>query len=234
MDKRMEDIYENIKKHRLTPDSVFMFHCTMCGDCCRNRDDILLNSKDLFNLAKGLKIAPKDVVEKYCETYLGASSRMPIVRLKPVGFDKHCAFLERNGCAVQAFKPTVCAMFPIGRFRECGKDKPDEINYMFNDPHCGDKREIHTVRGWLSMYGIPENDEFYLKWTNTVETLTASLSKLEKYLKTDTMEKLWTFVCFFLYLNYDAEKEFMPQFLKNSEIVIGNIKNLEDKKGGVI
>ena len=57
MDKRMEDIYENIKKHRLTPDSVFMFHCTMCGDCCRNRDDILLNSKDLFNLAKGLKIA---------------------------------------------------------------------------------------------------------------------------------------------------------------------------------
>lgn len=52
MDKRMEDIYENIKKHRLTSDSVFMFHCTMCGDCCRNRDDILLNSKDLFNLAK--------------------------------------------------------------------------------------------------------------------------------------------------------------------------------------
>ena len=84
------------------------------------------------------------------------------------------------------------------------------------------------------MYGIPENDEFYLKWTNTVETLTASLSKLEKYLKTDTMEKLWTFVYFFLYLNYDAEKEFMPQFIKNSEIVIGNIKNLEDKKGGVI
>lgn len=66
MDKRMEDIYENIKKHRLTSDAVFMFHCTMCGDCCRNRDDILLNSKDLFNLAKGLKIAPKDVVEKYC------------------------------------------------------------------------------------------------------------------------------------------------------------------------
>ena len=48
------------------------------------------------------------------------------------------------------------------------------------------------------------------------------------------MEKLWTFVYFFLYLNYDAEKEFMPQFIKNSEIVIGNIKNLEDKKGGVI
>lgn len=75
---------------------------------------------------------------------------MPVVRLKPLGYDKHCAFLERNGCAVQAFKPTVCAMFPIGRFRECGKDKSDEISYMFTNPNCGDKREIHTVRGWLA------------------------------------------------------------------------------------
>ena len=54
MDKRMEGIYENIKKHRLTSDSAFMFHCTMCGDCCRNREDILLNPKDLFNLAREL------------------------------------------------------------------------------------------------------------------------------------------------------------------------------------
>lgn len=234
MDKRMEGIYENIKKHRLTSDSAFMFHCTMCGDCCRNREDILLNPKDLFNLAKGLKIAPKDVVEKYGETYLGYSSRMPVVRLKPLGYDKHCAFLDGNRCAVQAFKPALCAMFPIGRFCECGKNKSDEISYMFTNPNCGDKREIHTVRGWLANYGIPENDESYLKWSSTLETLSVSLSKLEKCLKSDTMEKLWTFVYFFLYLNYDTEKEFMPQFIKNSELAIGNIKNLEAKKGGAI
>lgn len=234
MDKRLEGIYENIKKHKLTPDSAFMFHCTMCGDCCRNREDILLNPQDLFNLAKGLNIAPQDVVEKYGESYLGSSSRMPIVRLKPVGFDKHCAFLDGNSCAVQAFKPTVCAMFPIGRFRECGKDKSDEINYMFNDPNCGDKREIHTVREWLASYGILENDEFYLKWTSTLETLSMSLAKLEKCFESETMDKIWTLVYFFLYLNYDTEKEFMPQFQKNADLAIGNIKNLEDKKGGGI
>lgn len=105
---------------------------------------------------------------------------------------------------------------------------------MFTNPNCGDKREIHTVRGWLANYGIPENDESYLKWSSTLETLSVSLSKLEKCLKSDTMEKLWTFVYFFLYLNYDTEKEFMPQFIKNSELAIGNIKNLEAKKGGAI
>ena len=157
---------------------------------------------------------------------------MPIVRLKSTGFDKHCVFLKEKCCAVQAFKPTVCAMFPIGRFRECGKDKPDEINYMFNNPNCGDKREIHTVRGWLSNYGISENDEFYLKWTSTLETLSVLLPKLEKCFGAGTMDKIWTLVYFFLYLNYDTEKEFMPQFLKNADLAIGNIKNLEEKKGG--
>lgn len=233
MDKRMEDIYENIEKNKLTADSVFMFHCTMCGDCCRNREDILLSPQDLFKLANGLKIAPKDVVEKYGETYLGSTSRMPIVRLRSVGYDKHCAFLEGNGCAVQAFKPTVCAMFPIGRFREYGKDK-EGISYMFTNPNCGDKREIHTVRAWLGSYGISENDEFFLKWSSTLETLATSLAKLEKRFKADKMDQLWTIVYFFLYLNYDIEKEFMPQFLKNSELAIGNIKNLENKKGGAV
>ena len=232
MDKRMQNIYENIKKHKLTPDSVFMFHCTMCGDCCRNREDILLNPKDLFNLAKGLNLAPQDVVEKYCEYYLGSSSRVPIVRLKSEGFDKHCVFLKEDRCDVQSFKPTVCGMFPIGRFVEYGKDKSDEISYLFNNPNCGDKREIHTVREWLAGYGIPENDEFFMKWTNTLKTLSLSLSKLEKRFKSETMEKLWTLVYFWLYLKYDIEEEFMPQFLKNADSVIGNIKNLEGKMGG--
>ncbi len=71
-----------------------------------------------------------------------------------------------------------------------------------------------------------------MKWTNTLKTLSLSLSKLEKRFKSETMEKLWTLVYFFLYLHYDTEKEFMPQFLKNADLAIENIKNLEDKKGG--
>lgn len=53
-----------------------------------------------------------------------------------------------------------------------------------------------------------------------------------KRFKSETMEKLWTLVYFLLYLKYDIEEEFMPQFLKNANIVVENIKNLEDKKGG--
>lgn len=230
MDDKKKMIMDSIENHRLTADSVFMFHCTMCGDCCRNRDDILLTPKDLFNLAKGLKMKPEDVVEKYGETFLGSSSRMPLARLKSTGFDRHCVFLENNCCAVQAFKPTVCAMFPIGRFVEKGKG--EQIQYMFTNPNCGDKHEFHTVREWLGNYGIPIDDEFYKKWTATVGTLSDLLSKLEKHSTESAMENLWTLVYIVLYLEYDTEKDFMPQFINNSERITESVKKLYDNFAG--
>lgn len=48
--------------------------------CGVNRDDILLNPKDLFNIAKALKLQPIDVVKQYCETFIGESSQFPIIR----------------------------------------------------------------------------------------------------------------------------------------------------------
>ena len=46
-----------------------------------------------LGIAKGLKMNPDAVSEKYCERYVGSQSRMPIVRLKSEGFDRHCVFL---------------------------------------------------------------------------------------------------------------------------------------------
>lgn len=38
----------------------FEFHCTQCGKCCTNREDILLTPRDLFRAAKELNMAVKD------------------------------------------------------------------------------------------------------------------------------------------------------------------------------
>ena len=100
-------------------DEEFKFNCTMCGKCCINREDILLNPKDMFNLAKELNMEPKQVLEAYCETYIGSDSRFPIVRLKPKGSIKRCPLLKDRKCSVHKAKPTVCAMFPIGRCVFC-------------------------------------------------------------------------------------------------------------------
>ena len=115
MDKRLQYIAENLDAMTIGVDEPFKFHCDMCGKCCINRDDILLNAKDVYNMAKELQMEPVDMVLKYCETYIGESSRIPILRIKPRGSIRRCPLMKAHKCSVHNAKPTVCAMFPIGR-----------------------------------------------------------------------------------------------------------------------
>lgn len=71
MDTRLKEIVDNFEKMKIGVDEPFKFHCTMCGKCCINREDILLTPKDLYNMAKELKITPNDFVSRYCDVYVG-------------------------------------------------------------------------------------------------------------------------------------------------------------------
>ena len=49
MDTRMEEIVNSIEHNKLTADDPFRFHCTQCGKCCINREDILLTPLNLLS-----------------------------------------------------------------------------------------------------------------------------------------------------------------------------------------
>ena len=115
MDTKTKEILNAFKNNKLTPDSSFRFHCTQCGKCCINRDDILLSPLDLFRIAQELKLSMEEVLKQYCECYIGAESRFPIVRLKPKGSIGRRPFLTNCKCLIQNAKPAVCAMFPVER-----------------------------------------------------------------------------------------------------------------------
>lgn len=75
MDNRLKYIGEHLEEMLISPDEKFRFHCTQCGKCCINREDILLNPKDLYNIAATLSISQEEAVERYCETYMGLGLR---------------------------------------------------------------------------------------------------------------------------------------------------------------
>ncbi len=225
MNKGLECYYDNLKKLKIGLDEPFKFNCTMCGKCCINRDDILLNPKDLFNIAKALELQPIDVVEKYCDTYIGEDSRFPIVRLKPQGSIKRCPLLKDKKCMVHNSKPTICAIFPIGRVISLnGKDKidlstpwsSDKIQYLFDPPNCGDDSMTHTVREWFASFGIDIEDEFYIKWTMVLGKFSGICRKAEKNLnRPEAMEHLWNALFASLYCSYNTQNDFMEQFENN-------------------
>lgn len=236
MDKRLLAIAANLDKMTIGADEPFKFHCDMCGKCCINREDILLNAKDIYNMAKELQMEPVDVFKKYCETYIGDSSRIPIVRIKPRGSIKRCPLMKNHKCSVHKAKPTVCAMFPIGRCikmdaaNQNAEMNTGDIRYIFTDPGCGDDSETHTVREWLGEFGITLEDEFFLAWNQMISELGAIFSKGEKVLSEEGMMGAWNLTFVKIYLDYDMSKEFMPQFKENAAEVLAVMRMMPTKK----
>ena len=72
----------------------FPFECQKCGKCCKHRNDVLLNGRDVWKLAGFLHISTEEFITKYCQAYIGKSSRMPVVTLRPVGKALICPFLH--------------------------------------------------------------------------------------------------------------------------------------------
>lgn len=218
-----EKLIKHYKEMQIGVDEPFRFHCTLCGKCCMHREDIILNAKDLFRIAKKLDLMPNEITKKYCDAYIGHDSRLPIIKLRPQGPQDHCPLLNDCKCTVHDAKPTVCAMFPIGRFMETESSskpgstlKSQRTGYIYVDPGCGDDAETHTVREWLSQFGIPLEDPFFQEWNQTIMELSRIFHAIEIRLPKEAMSQIWIASYMSLYFNYDLCKDFTPQFRSNT------------------
>ena len=136
---------------------------------------------------------------------------------------------------VHDVKPTVCAMFPIGRYLPLPADddfpeNPEKmsVGYIFNNPECGDGSETHTVREWFHDFNIPLKDDYFFTWTKTQATLRRHLRFLEEHLSEKTMLRIWNATLITLYLNYDITEDFQTQFQQNSDVILSLIETLRN------
>ena len=217
-------------------DSKFNFKCRKCGKCCKHQNTILFNSRDIFKIAQKLQITPEEVISKYAETYIGSASRIPVVHMVPRGQNAVCPFLKDGLCSIHDCKPTVCALFPLGRvvlnaeMLESGlSDSPVEVKYMLVDIDCGSRKQVHTVREWLARFGIPEDDEFFLLWSRLTARLHGMIHELEEHcMSNEILNLFWNAIFFTLYLDYDTSAEFLPQFQQGAEKLISLCQGLAE------
>jgi len=139
----MLDVQELLNLPKLGMDDTFTFGCSRCGKCCRNQEDILLTPLDLFKMAKYLNISIKSLLEECCEVYVGESSKLPVVRIKPREYRNTCPFATKGGCRIHAVKPAVCALFPLGRMTHA---ETNEFSYFLQPATCGNTNQSQTVR----------------------------------------------------------------------------------------
>ena len=234
MDERLKQLAENFDDFKIGIDDKFRFSCKQCGKCCIEREDILLSPYDLFRVSKKLGMTPDKFVEQYGETYIGESSRMVIIRLKPRGSIRRCPLLKNRKCSVHDAKPAVCAMYPIGRALRYDKTKKaeqlstDDIEYIFNGTHCGNERE-YTVREWFELFNLPIEDEYFIEWQKALSEICEIIHIAEQKFKMDeTMDALWSVIYALIYMRYDTDKEFMPQFLENRDELLAILRTIPE------
>lgn len=215
---------EGVERHLMNLDSEFRFKCRRCGKCCRNQREVLFTARDLYNIASKLEITTQTVIKRYAEVYIGPNSMIPLVNMVPKGRGASCPLLDEAGhCTVHDCKPTVCALYPLGRVllnaapgEPLTPDEALRVRYILQEHDCGSAKKTQTVRGWLEKFGILEEDRFFLDW-NRVALLvgeTARILNVEGNI--ERLRRLWKQAYQLLYIDYDPKEAFSPQFEKNN------------------
>lgn len=227
----------------------FPFRCRQCGACCRRvRESVPLESLDVFRLAKffrdsGAKIwSIDDVLAEYAEPVLLHESGYLIFMLKTVGEDDACIFLKDNRCTIHDVNPRACRTYPISIGPD-GKGGYEQFISM-EQPHHNNGPQM-SVKKWVQRrcskqdfafwdeeYGTVKEIKFFLKWSNIIRELGSVFRKAEGKVKNSLMESVWTLTLVKLYLAYDMEKDFLPQFEDNSKELLALVQFMPISKGG--
>ena len=215
---------ENIAKWKIGLDESFAFRCLACGNCCRNREDILLSPVDLYRMARALSSTVDDVLKSYCESYIGKTSRIPVVRLKPKGTNKICPLLRDSRCRVHAAKPVVCALYPIGR---AFTPQKGETSYILQPVPCAVRDKKQTVREWLQLFGIPDYEQESRLWFDISSELAAFMRDFEKNLDETQCNTLWSIVYMQIYTSYNTTAQLLDQLQERADALRKIIKMLK-------
>ena len=226
----------------LKPGEPFRFRCLQCGSCCRNREDILLNPYDLHRISKELNLSPAEVLGRYCITYIGESSRFSCVLLRPKGDRKICPLLKKGRCSVHRNKPTVCALFPLGRGvmmekdSETGLSEPSKIIYFRQNVSCGARDEEHTVQEWLEEFNLRESEMWFLEWSREITKIFLLIQKIARIATEEAMNYLFQTILIKIYLDYPEGIDVGPQFLeifRENAAMVGQFLNRALEEGSI-
>ncbi|MEG1723784.1 MAG: YkgJ family cysteine cluster protein [Anaerovoracaceae bacterium] len=199
-------------------DDTFEFECKQCGKCCRERSEpIILTGYDIYNASKYLNISTLEFVAKYTRGYTGENSHLPIVVLKERQYDNTCPMLRGGKCTIQAAKPLVCRLYPLGRLYD---SRDGEYKYFAQKGSCEGKKVKTTLRGWLETFDIQTLDCASRLWTSfLMSAVNASLSVLDN---PEQLKKFQQSVLFMAYVNFVPESTYEEQMARN-------IKELEKR-----
>ena len=223
-----QKMVEELMHHPLKSDDEFLFRCDQCGECCKDRADILLSPFDLCRISKALEEPLPDAMDKYGFLFLGETSKFPLVSLVMREDNGRCPFLnDDNRCGIHMYKPSVCALFPLGRCASRQNDRTD-IFYILQPTDCGYDDEIHTPRGWMGGINLEESEQWFAAWQDIVMEISERIREILPKLPGELGNEMLSGIAQILYLRYHVDQPLLPQVKENGILAGKMISMLEN------
>ena len=132
---------------------VFYFTCRMCGGCCRDDREIILNPMDVFHLSRRYQMTTTEFVRTYCVCERSdVFNGFPLLMLRTEG--GVCVYLDGDLCRVHDTRPACCRNYPAGSSftREGG------VRHELMDPAPAcrgfENGGAHTMEAWWVDAGL--------------------------------------------------------------------------------
>ena len=193
----------------LALEEPFPFVCAGCGDCCRERRDLVLSGYDLYRLARWLRLSPRTVAAAFCKSYLGEQTCLPTLCLTPDPHTGDCRFLEGGACQLHPVRPLACALYPLGQRID---GVTGAVEYIAQTPLCGVAASGLTLREVLQNAGVTDRAGVDARWAVECTRLSRLMQAHREHPHFAPAARRAAKA---LYFQYTIRNEFYPQFQQN-------------------
>lgn len=134
--------------------------CKGCFDCCMGMgESIVLDPYDIFLLTINLNCSFEALLQQHVELNVFSGLILPHIKMQEAG--DRCGFLNKDGrCAIHAFRPGLCRLFPLGR-----NYTEDKLQYFLLQDACTNTNRTKVkVKKWLEVEEYKKYESFLIAW----------------------------------------------------------------------
>jgi Fe-S-cluster containining protein len=180
--------------------------CKDCYVCCTGMgDSVVLDPYDIYRMMQGLACSFDELLLTKINMHVEDLLILPNMKIE--GEDERCVCLGEDGrCTVHAYRPSVCRLFPLGRYYH-----DDRFSYILQVHECvKPNRAKIKVKKWIGNPDGDRYDEFVLAWRNFKKNVQAYMKEVDSEEKVKEMN-MYVLEKFFR-RPYDSNRDFYEQF----------------------
>lgn len=185
--------------------------CKGCSSCCGGMgNSVILDPYDVYRLTKGLSRSFESLLA--AEVELNVADGIILPNLNMSGEEEKCRFLDAQGrCAVHAYRPGICRLFPLGRYYETDDQGRRTFRYFLQVRECPAPNKTKVkISKWIDTPELVRYEAFVNEWHYFLEDVQQRIAEEEKE---EAVKNINMFLLKLFYMKpYETDRDFYPQF----------------------